>query len=83
MYLTRVVESVLPGFGEDVSSTKVLLGTREGAQRFRELCRSLGRLPPVPSLFLNGKLLFETIPAQAELRQSLRRHLDAVERNRV
>jgi hypothetical protein len=83
VYLTRVVESALPGFGEDVSSTKVVLRTQEGARRFRELSRSLGRLPPVPSLFLNGKLLFETIPAQPELTQALRRHLDAIERDRV
>jgi hypothetical protein len=71
VYLARVVEAVAPEFGAAVRCETVLLKTREGARRFRELSAALGRLAPIPSIFLDGELAFGTTPAVEELRLCL------------
>lgn len=71
MYLARVVEAVAPEFGEAVRVERVVLKTRDGARRFRALGEELGRFPPVPSLFLDGKLAFPLTPSLEELRARL------------
>jgi hypothetical protein len=74
--MTRVVESVAPAFAGRVRWEKVVIKTREGAERFRELAKSLGRLPPVPSLFVSGRLAFASTPAREELKEYLVRTVD-------
>ncbi|GAB4268536.1 MAG: hypothetical protein Kow0092_22320 [Deferrisomatales bacterium] len=71
VYLARVVEAVAPEFAGAVQVHKVVIKTREGARRFRELAAELGRPPPVPSLFADGALLFSSIPGPEELREAL------------
>jgi hypothetical protein len=69
--MTRVVESVAEEYGQSLSWEKVVIKEREGARRFRELSRSLGRPAPVPSIFVEGQLVFDMTPGQDELRAFL------------
>ncbi len=42
---------------------------RKGALRFIDLSKKLGRPAPVPSIYIDGELIFETTPRQAELKE--------------
>ena len=70
-YMTRVVEEVAPEFNGALKWEKVVLTRKEGAVRFDELARTFGKLPPVPSLFIDGRLVFDHIPGTDELRDCL------------
>jgi len=69
--MARVVESVVPDYGDAVRWEKVITKDLGGAMRHGELSKNLGRLAPVPSIFIDGKLVFETTPGQEELRECL------------
>jgi hypothetical protein len=74
--MARLVESVTPEFGDAVKVDKIVIKEREGARRFREISKSLGRPAPVPSIFIEGQLVFDQIPPQEELRDFLNRLLE-------
>jgi hypothetical protein len=63
-----VVESIVPDYPEALSWEKVVTKERKGALRFIELSKRLGRPAPVPSIYINDQLVFETTPRQAELK---------------
>jgi len=65
--MTRVVESVAPDFGERLQWEKVVTKEMKGALRYGELSKSIGRPAPVPSIFINGKLVFEQTPSTEDL----------------
>ena len=70
--MTRVVESVAPEF-EDVLIWKMVV-TKElaGAQRYGQFSRRLGKPAPIPSIVINDKLVFETIPSTEELKACIK-----------
>ena len=74
-YMAKVVEVVAADFGTRIRWEKVVLTRREGALRFDELSEGLGRLAPVPSIFINGCLAFDITPGPDELREHLQRLL--------
>jgi hypothetical protein len=69
--MARVVDSVAPDYGEALHCEKIVTKEMSGAMRYGELTKSLGRPAPVPSIFINGELVFETIPSQEELKACL------------
>lgn len=69
--MARVVESVAPDFGDSIHWEKVVTKEMKGAMRFCELSKRLGRPAPVPSIFINGKLVFEQTPSLEELKACL------------
>jgi len=69
--MARVVESVVPEYGDVVRWEKVITKELSGAMRHGELSKSLGRPAPVPSIFIDGELVFEITPGQEELRECL------------
>ncbi|MGB3210061.1 MAG: hypothetical protein WBB19_05075 [Desulforhopalus sp.] len=71
-YMAKVVETIAPEFGERLRWEKVIITRKEGACRFEDLAKTLGRLPPVPSIFINGKLVFDITPGPDKLREHLR-----------
>jgi len=73
--MARVVEAVAPDYGEALLVRKVVTKKMEGAMRFGELSKELGRPAPVPSIFINGELVFEQTPSVEELRDYLDRFL--------
>ena len=74
--MTRVVESVAPDFGERLHWEKVVTKEMKGALRYGELSKSIGRPAPVPSIFINGKLVFEQTPTCEDLAGFLEKLLD-------
>jgi hypothetical protein len=66
--MARVVETVVPSFGAKVRWEKVITKELKGALRFGELTKKLGRPAPVPSIFINGELVFDITPPEEELR---------------
>lgn len=75
--MTRVVETVARSFGESLRWEKVITKELRGAARCKELSRALGRPAPVPSIFINGRLIFESTPSVEELREHLEKLLGA------
>ncbi len=69
--MARVVESVLPDYGDAVRYEKVETKKMTGALRYGELSKRLGRPVPVPSIFVNDELVFETTPSGEVLREWL------------
>ncbi len=69
--MARVVEAVAPGMGDRVRVEKVVTRTMAGAKRYQELVRCLGRQLPVPSILINGTLVFEITPGEQELKEYL------------
>ena len=76
--MARVVESVAPDYGDALHWEKVVTKEMNGAMRFGELAKSLGRPAPVPSIFINGKLVFEMTPSPEELKAYLDRLISQV-----
>jgi len=66
-----LVESVVVEYGDQVRWEKVITKDLKGAERFMALSRDLGRPAPVPSIYINGELKFETTPAGEDLRSLL------------
>jgi hypothetical protein len=69
--MARVVDSVAPDYGDVLHCEKVITKEMGGAMRYGELTKSLGRPAPVPSIFINGKLVFDAIPSQEALKTCL------------
>jgi len=74
--MARVVESVAPDFGERLQWEKVVIKEMEGALRYGELSKSMGRPAPVPSIFINGELVFDLTPGREDLVAYLETLLD-------
>jgi hypothetical protein len=80
IYMRETVEAALPHCSAPVAFCLVDLSRREGKARFLELCCGMygkpgvfenHRLAPVPSLFADGRLVFDAIPAVDELLAAL------------
>jgi hypothetical protein len=74
--MARVVESVAPDYAEVLHWEKVITKNMEGAMRYGELSKNLGRPAPVPSIFIEGELVFEVTPSTEELKGYLDKFLD-------
>ena len=69
--MTRVVESIAPDYEESLFWEKVITKEKKGALRFIDLSKALGRPAPVPSIWMEGNLVFEMTPRQDELKEVL------------
>ena len=74
-----MVEETAAEYGSSVLWEKVVTKDLAGARRYMELSRKLGRPAPVPSIFINGELVYETTPGQEELKACLDRFLGRYE----
>jgi len=74
--MARVVESVVPDFGDAVQVEKVFTTKLEGATRYKEISAGLGKLAPVPSIFIEGELVYDQTPGQEDLRACLKKYLE-------
>ena len=72
VYMANVVEAATAQFDARVRWNKVVLREKTGAKRFYELSKSLGKPAPIPSIFINGKLCFNTTPSVEELEAVIR-----------
>ncbi len=69
--MARVVESVMDEFADTVFWEKVITKELKGAMRYGDLSKALGRPAPVPSIFIDGKLVFDATPGPEEFREYL------------
>jgi hypothetical protein len=69
--MTRVVESVAPQYEDSLYWEKVITKEMSGALRYGELSKRLGRPAPIPSIFIDGELVFDLTPSQEVLRDYL------------
>jgi hypothetical protein len=79
-YMDEMVQEILPTYSDRVAYRRVDILKGEGKTRFLELsCTLFGeegvhknlRLAPVPSLWINGELFFDTIPPRFELEKAI------------
>jgi len=75
MYMASLVESVAPAFGEKLRVEKVITKTLAGATRYSQISKNLGRPAPVPSIWVDGELIFEMTPGQEELQAFIEKKL--------
>jgi len=73
--MARVVETVISDYSDSIRWEIVITKKLEGAVRHAELSKSLGRPAPVPSIIMNGELVFESIPSIDDLRARLEQYL--------
>ena len=66
--MTRVVEAVAPEFENCLTWQKVITKELDGARRYQEFSKICGKPVPVPSIAINGQLVFETTPGPEELK---------------
>lgn len=80
LYMDEAVREVVPKYREYVDYRRVEFMIGKGKKRFLELSRSLFgeegvqkhfRLAPVPSLFIDGELVFDAIPPKFELEAAI------------
>jgi len=69
--MARVVEAVAPKFEVYLDWETVVTKELSGARRYGELSKRLGRPAPVPSIFINGELIFDMTPSQEDLSHCL------------
>jgi len=78
-YMEAAVLDLMPAYGDRLTYRRVDILSEEGKKRFLDLsCSLLGeaavfkhyRLAPIPSLFMDGELLFDTIPSRDELEEA-------------
>ncbi len=75
--MARLVESVVSEYGERVHWEKVVTKDLVGAKRYLALSKELGRPAPVPSIYIDGKLTFETTPESETLKKILNKLLSS------
>jgi len=73
VYMAQVVAEVAPDYGDALTWEKVIITKKEGALRFDELAQKRGGLPPVPSIYIDGELVFDMTPGPDILREVLDR----------
>jgi hypothetical protein len=71
--MALVVAEVAPDYGDALTWEKVIITKKEGALRFDELAQKRGGLPPVPSIYIDGELVFDMTPGPEILREVLDR----------
>jgi len=74
-YMARVVESIAPEFGDALVVKIIVTKEMEGALRYQEISKSLGRPAPVPSIFVEGELAFDQTPPLEALRSYIKPYL--------
>lgn len=69
--MARVVEAVIPEFGDTLVVNIIVTKEMKGALRYQEISKVLGRPAPVPSIFVEGELAFDQTPSTEVLRTYL------------
>ncbi len=79
-YMDEAVREILPKYDSYIDYQRVDIEKASGKKRFLELSVSLFgrdgvykqmRIAPIPSLFINGELFFETIPPKPMLEEAI------------
>jgi hypothetical protein len=84
-YMAQAVQEVLGPYGDQIVVTKLeFKKNKEHSRRFQELSIALHgeeayrkkmQLAPIPSIFINGELVFDVIPVKDDLIETIERFL--------
>ena len=74
--MTRVVEAVAQEYEDHLTWEKIVTKDLAGATRYSEFSKFLGRPAPVPSIVIEGKLVFDSTPSIEELRSCIQEFLE-------
>ncbi len=75
-YAINTVDMVAETFGDQIEiQTVVRRGGVKNATRFLKLCKKAGKLLSVPTILINGDVLFTTIPLPEELTDAISSYL--------
>lgn len=81
-YAINTVDMVVAKFGNQVEiQTVVRRDGLKSAERYLELCRKAGKVLPVPTILINGDVLFKTVPLPGELNSVIESYLPGEKRN--
>ena len=84
-YMDETVINVIPKYADHIEYKRVDFLKGDGKERFLELsCSLFGeenvykycRVAPVPSLFIDGELVFDAIPPDFELEEAIEEALE-------
>lgn len=76
-YAITTVEFVAEDFEKTVRVRPVVRrGNRENAERFFDLCKLNGRHLSVPTILIDGKVVFTDVPGPEELRKAIKQALE-------
>jgi len=78
-YAIKSVKEVAPFFVDRIEWRVVLLKQREGAERYLELTRKIGKNLPIPSILINEQIAFVRIPGPHLLKTTIERVLEGKE----
>ncbi len=85
-YMDEAVREIVPLYSDNVNYQRIDIKTPAGKKRFLVLSVSLfgeegvykhKRIAPIPSLFINDELFFDTIPPRYELEAAIKEVLGA------
>lgn len=80
-YAINTVDMIVDIFGDRVDiQTVIRQGDRENAERFLELCERAGRMLPVPTILINGKSAFTSVPHPKVLEEAIAKELEHLEK---
>ena len=71
--MARVVEAVAAEYGDKLHWEKIVTKDLAGAKRYADFSKFLGRPAPVPSIVIEGELIFETTPSIEALKDYIDR----------
>lgn len=74
--MARVVETVVPEYGDRVNWEIIVTKDLAGAQRYQDFSKSLGRPAPVPCIIIDNQLVFEATPSTEDLKACIDRFLE-------
>jgi hypothetical protein len=71
-YAINTVDMIVDIYGEKVDiQTVIRQGDRENAKHFLELCERAGRMLPVPTILINGQVVFTSVPHPRDLEKAI------------
>lgn len=72
-YAINTVDMIIETFGDLVEiQTVIRQGDRENSQHYLALCKKAGRMLPVPTILINEKVAFTSVPHPNELEDAVR-----------
>lgn len=80
-YAINTVDMIVDIFGDKIDiETVIRQGDRDNAERFLELCERAGRMLPVPTILINGKSAFTSVPHPKVLEEAIATELEQLEK---
>ncbi len=75
-YAISTVDMVAQTFGDQIDiQTIVRQGNLKNAMRFLKVCKKAGKMLPVPTILINGDVVFTNVPLPEDLTSAIEKYL--------